>query len=132
MPSRKKTCPFLVRCIFSTFCKPNLGHEASNNSPAKLNFGAYYDSSGDPSVSHIALYETNGTALYGFGVATNTLVYASNRYHNFYNGSAMDGSAVVIDSTALSIVVPGDISGSGRNFHIFTSLWYKNVYLFNL
>ena len=96
----------------------NLGHEASNNSPAKLNFGAYYDSSGDPSVSHIALYETNGTALYGFGVASNTLVYASNRYHNFYNGSAMDGSAVVIDSTALSIVVPGDISGSGRIFNV--------------
>ena len=96
----------------------NLGHEATNNSPAKLNFGAYYDSSGDPSVSHIALFETNGTALYGFGVASNTLVYASNRYHNFYNGSAMDGSAVVIDSTALSIVVPGDISGSGRIFNV--------------
>ena len=96
----------------------NLGHNATNNSPAKLNFGAYYDSSGDPSVSHIALYETNGTALYGFGVATNTLVYASNRYHNFYDASTMDGSAVVIDSTALSIVVPGDISGSGRIFNV--------------
>ena len=30
----------------------------------------------------------------------------------------MDGSAVVIDSTALSIVVPGDISGSGRIFNV--------------
>ena len=55
------------------------GNSIGSSPTPPLDFGTFYDNSGNPSISHIKLYSTH----YGFGISGNTLNYISAMSHSF-------------------------------------------------
>ena len=81
----------------------NIHLNDSYDTTNKIIFGGYVNNS--TSCNKIDLY--NGTKEYGFGIASETLVYNSYGYHNFYTGSSStvgNGTLVTqINSSGLTI-----------------------------
>jgi len=78
------------------------GVSGSDPTP-QLILSNYYDNAGNPSISHIKLYDG-----YGFGVSSSTLSYISDRYHKFYDSG---------DLTNPILTINGDTSDSVTTAH---------------
>ncbi len=70
----------------------------------QIDMGAYFDNAGNPSLSHISLY--NG--LYGFGISSGTLNIISGEDFAFYDSGDYATRLLTIDSSAGSVSIGND------------------------
>jgi len=106
----------------------NLEGGTSGAAPTpQLKFGAYTDTSGGPSVSHIDLYG----GVYGFGVTSADLDYVTDRNHKFYSDGTTSAAVTINPDTfydgvmginteipAFDLDVFGDIRISGGSIGV--------------
>ncbi|PIT90398.1 MAG: hypothetical protein COU22_02385, partial [Candidatus Komeilibacteria bacterium CG10_big_fil_rev_8_21_14_0_10_41_13] len=83
----------------------------SGNSPTpRLNFNNYYDTTGNPSISHIKLYD-----YYGFGISASDLDVFSDQYIKFHSLNGVNNyDAVVINADTGDLTTEGDVTIGGN------------------